>query len=534
MGSKKGVWALLMSFCFLFLGVRAFGQEKVELSTMLTKVKPAVVLIVVQVQGEVVLNTPDGPQTLPVEGITSTGSGFIINPRGYLVTNGHVVQLYHENNEEQLQDFFLRKALLENILGAKAKEMSEGQIARQLDLLVRKYRPKAQITIKKDLRVVLSNRKVYPAEVKAYSPPIQPAPGKMAIPGYHYKAEAGKDISILKIEDKDLPIVVLGDSDYVQLGEPVYIVGYPGAVIQHPYLDFQIEPTVTTGTISGVKVDVKGMPVIQTDAPITWGNSGGPAFNHRGEVIGVATFTSIVRGQAIQGFNFLVPINTVKEFIRASGVPMGEESLFNRLWEEALELYSRGEFKAALAKLDEVNRLHPNFPDVLKLQKEILRYLHQEEKAPSEKKGTNFVLYIVAAGLLVLVVGGFIFWQKKAPKEEVAAPSEATRVISAEIYGVLVGEEGPVAGKVFKIGPKGLKIGRDPAKNEVVIPDDRISREHAWVGPEGEGVIVKDLGSSNGTFVNDTSRRITKQVLKEGDVIILGKGRFASLKFKQA
>ena len=533
MDKKRGIFGTIVALMLLF-SVCGYCQENVELSTMLTKVKPAVVLIVVQVNGEVVLSTPEGPQNLPVEGITSTGSGFLINPRGYLVTNGHVVQLYHENNEEQLQDFFLRKALLENFLGTKAKEMSEAQIARKLDLLVRKYRPKSQVTIKKDLKVVLSNRKVYPAEVKAYSPPIQPAPGKMAVPGYHYKAEAGKDISILKIEDKDLPIVILGDSDYVQLGEPVYIVGYPGAVIQHPFLGFQIEPTVTTGTISGVKVDVKGMPVIQTDAPITWGNSGGPAFNHRGEVIGVATFTSIVRGQAIQGFNFLVPINTVKEFIRASGVPMGEESLFNRLWEEALELYARGDFKAALAKLDEVNRLHPNFPDVLKLQKEILRYLHRQNQAPS-KGGMKAIYGVLGVIVLILVViGGVIFWQKRAPKEEVTPLSQATQVVSAEIYGVLMGEEGPLAGKVFKIGPQGLKIGRDPAKNDIVVPDERVSREHAWIGPEEEGVVVKDLGSSNGTFVNDTSRRITKQALKEGDIIILGKGRFASFKFKQA
>jgi len=56
--------------------------------------------------------------------------------------------------------------------------------------------------------------------------------------------------------------------------------------------------------------------VIQTDAAITWGNSGGPAFSFRGEVIGVATFisTTLEGDQAIQGFNFLIPVDSVNEF----------------------------------------------------------------------------------------------------------------------------------------------------------------------------------------------------------------------------
>ena len=517
---------------FFLVGVQA---QEPDVAKMLTRVKPAVVLIVVQVQGEVTLMGPEGPQNFPPKSITSTGSGFLINPRGYLVTNGHVVQLYYENNEQQLKDFFLRKVLLDHLIGAQAQGLSDKALARKLNALVKKYRDQAQVVIKKDLKVVLSNRKIYPAEVKAYSPPLQPLPGKMAVPGYHYKSESGKDISILKIEDKDLPIVTLGDSDYVQLGEPVYIVGYPGAVIQHPYLGFQVEPTVTTGTISGAKVDVKGMPVIQTDAPVTWGNSGGPAFNRRGEVIGVATFGSIAQGQAIQGFNFLVPINTVKEFIRASGVPMGEKSLFNSLWEEALDLYSQGRFKEALTKLDEVNRLHPNFPDVLKLQKEILRMVHSEGTRAQETRGSQKGLYfILVVGVLALTAGGFLWWRNRKAQPVSVPPAEATKVVSEEICGILVGEEGPLAGKVFKIGPKGLKIGRDPAKNDIVVEDERVSREHAWVGPEGNKVIVKDLGSSNGTFVNDTSFRITKQELNEGDLIILGKGRFAVFKFKIA
>ena len=514
----------------LFLATNSFSQDT-ELTKMLVRVKPAVVLIYVQVSGEVTLNTEEGPQKFPPVEISATGSGFIIHPRGYLVTNGHVVQLYYENNEEQLRDFFLRKVLLQTFIGPEAQNLPKGQLEQRLNNLVEQFKKRSQVIIKKDLKVILSNKQVFSAEIKAYSPPIQPQPGKLSVPGYHYKAEAGKDISILKIENKDLPIVYLGDSDLVQLGEPIYIVGYPGAVISHPYLTPQIEPTVTTGTISGTKLDIKGMPVIQTDAAVTWGNSGGPAFNKRGEVIGVATFGSIAQGQAIQGFNFLVPINTVKEFIRASGVPLGEGSIFNKLWEEALNLYYEGKFKEALEKLEEVNRIHKDFPDVVKLQKQIQKLIVNKEEA--EKN--NLLPYILAILGLAAVGAGLYIWKSKKKEEPVVEPPKAeTKVVSTEVYGILVGESGPIAGKVFKIGPKGVKIGRDPNKNDIVIKDDRISREHAWVGPEGNNIVVKDLDSSNGTFINNTETRITKHILKEGDVIILGKGNFASLKFKKA
>jgi len=525
---------LVLGLIFWSLSTTPCFPQDTELTQMLVRVKPAVVLIYVQVTGEVTINTDEGPQKFSAEPITRTGSGFLIHPRGYLVTNGHVVQIYYENNEEQLRDYFLRKILLQYFIGNDSQHAPEDRLLKQLNKLVNQFKKNAQVVIKKDLKVILSNRQVYTAEVKAYSPPIQPRPGKLSVPGYNYKAEAGKDISILKIEDKDLPIVYLGDSDSVQLGEPVYIVGYPGVVISHPYLTPQIEPTVTTGTISGTKIDVKGMPIIQTDAAVTWGNSGGPAFNRRGEVIGVATFISMRQGQAIQGFNFLVPINTVKEFIRASGVPIGEASIFNKLWEEALSLYYQGKFNEALEKLEEVNRIHRDFPDVIKLQKQIQTLIvNNKHGGHKSKKILPYILILVG---LAVIGAGFYVWNKSKRKEEevTTPPKMETKVVSTEVYGILVGESGPIAGKVFKIGPKGVKIGRDPNKNDIVIPDDRISREHAWVGPEGDSVVVKDLDSSNGTFVNNTDVRITKQALKEGDVIILGKGNFASLKFKKA
>lgn len=85
----------------------------------------------------------------------------------------------------------------------------------------------------------------------------------------------------------------------------------------------------------------------------------------------------------------------------------------------------------------------------------------------------------------------------------------------------LVATAGLLTNRTFHIGPKGLTIGRDPSKCQVIIPDDEISRLHAWIGLNELGeVLLRDNNSANGTYVNKA--RITEKVLRPTDQIALG------------
>jgi len=120
-----------------------------------------------------------------------------------------------------------------------------------------------------------------------------------------------KDIAVLKIDAKGLSVAPLGDSDALRIGEPAVAIGSP----------FGLEATVTQGIISTTARDPRELrmemdarrvkKLIQTDASINQGNSGGPLLNARGEVIGV--------NQAIlpyaRGIGFAIPINEVKNTI---------------------------------------------------------------------------------------------------------------------------------------------------------------------------------------------------------------------------
>lgn len=105
------------------------------------------------------------------------------------------------------------------------------------------------------------------------------------------------DLAFLKIDAVDLPTIPLGNSNDVQVGEEVLLVGAPKG----------LEQTVSNGLISGIRLD-EGVRVLQTSAAASPGSSGGPLLNRNGEAIGVMSF-KVVNGENL---NFTIPINYVR------------------------------------------------------------------------------------------------------------------------------------------------------------------------------------------------------------------------------
>ncbi len=120
------------------------------------------------------------------------------------------------------------------------------------------------------------------------------------------------DISLLKIDGKDLPSLKLGNSDDVIIGEWAIAMGNPFGLFE-----ISDKPTVTVGVVSATNMNLnaeggrfyRGM--IQTDAAINQGNSGGPLLNSSGEVIGVNAVIFTPNAGSI-GLGFAIPINRVK------------------------------------------------------------------------------------------------------------------------------------------------------------------------------------------------------------------------------
>ena len=175
--------------------------------------------------------------------VKGLGSGFIISPEGYILTNDHVA--------------------------GNAKEIT----------------------------VTMTNGEKYPAELIG--------------------TDMISDVSLLRIKGKNFPYVKLGNSDDVMIGEWAIAFGNPFGLFEN--ID---KPIVTAGVVSakGMNLNVDNnrsyRGLIQTDAVINSGNSGGPLVNSAGEVIGINTliYTAGV-SQAYIGYGFAIPINRVRSIV---------------------------------------------------------------------------------------------------------------------------------------------------------------------------------------------------------------------------
>jgi serine protease Do len=115
------------------------------------------------------------------------------------------------------------------------------------------------------------------------------------------------DVALIKVDASGLPVIPLGDSSRMEVGEPVMAVGNP----------FGLEQTVTTGIVSATGRTIGEGPYddfIQTDASINPGNSGGPLINARGEAIGINTAIVSGNGGSV-GIGFAIPTNLAKPVV---------------------------------------------------------------------------------------------------------------------------------------------------------------------------------------------------------------------------
>ncbi|MDR2658292.1 MAG: trypsin-like peptidase domain-containing protein [Oscillospiraceae bacterium] len=153
----------------------------------------------------------------------------------------------------------------------------------------------------------------------------------ITVGGEEYPAElvasdSTTDLAVLKVTDAalTLPAVPLGDSDAVEVGEWVMVIGTP--------LDASLTNTLTVGVVSGLNREVPvssssnrqrtttiSTDMIQTDAAINSGNSGGAMFNTKGELIGIPSIKMSSSGMfgiaSIEGVGYAIPVNTVKTVV---------------------------------------------------------------------------------------------------------------------------------------------------------------------------------------------------------------------------
>jgi S1-C subfamily serine protease len=315
-----------------------------------------------------------------------SGSGAFINPNGYIATNAHVTDATHQGDDKG------KESVLTSFISQLARDYNKDprEIFANRELLQGILSEARLQSLTHIHHVILPNGDNFPFEIKAFGAPVG----------------EGKDVSIIKIEVKNAPVLKLGDSDKVQLQDHVTVFGYPGAA-DTGVLDQKsaLEASITDGKVSAKKNAQDGAPVLQISAPATHGNSGGPVLNDKGEILGMLTFRGdTVNGQEVQGFNFIIPSSTMMEFIKQAGTT-NEEGLVDKRYREGLEAYWDGGYTKAIQKFEEVARLYPQHSETARL----IRDSQQAIAEGKEKSGLGSLVMVGVLGLIGLIVlGGII------------------------------------------------------------------------------------------------------------------------------
>lgn len=225
-------------------------------------------------------------------------------------------------------------------------------------------------------------------------------------------AFTSSDVAILKAEG-NFPTVSLAKAGLTKEGDAMTAIGYPGFVDNNIRTDqWQTVPTITQGTIASV---YNGYPyggrLLQTNAQIAPGNSGGPAFNDKGEQVGLMTYGAInCSDQRCFGNGTFRDVGDLHTLIRKNNISL-KEGTITIDWKKGLDAYEKGNYKVALTQFDSVKRAYPaNY-----LAPELSRIARAKIGTPTDTSGgmnlkTLIIVIVVttfsigAAAVIVLLV----------------------------------------------------------------------------------------------------------------------------------
>ncbi len=423
----------------MYAGTVYSADTDVERTIMLEKNRPAVVFIVTLVTGLVAWKDYEADiKTLgldyPVPVLSGAmGSGFFVTPDGYIVTNGHVVNDFDSDLMEKLpllKDFADQYIqAYEKYTGRSVSSENYNSFFKTVvkayingDLVIKDYDVKVLVGVGKVVTGEGNIKKWYVARIIDSSP---------------FEKE---DIALIKIEIQHAPSLIVSSRD-ADIGEKVWVMGYPGAVTFHDLLseETMLIPSITSGVVSGYREKISGVRVLQSDVSVTHGNSGGPMLDSEGKVIGVTSFGSsdpTGSGREVPGFNFFVPGKYVVDMMHRNNVENRQDPVMD-IWEEGLRLYYNKHYSAAIEKFRLVKEIYPGFPYVDDYIANAHEKIMKGEDVPLGP--SPLMIGLIAAAVAAAGGGGFYYYMRRRKKRGII-PLQTRGAPALQGYSVETGQ----------------------------------------------------------------------------------------------
>ena len=287
------------------------------------------------------------------------GSGFFVTQDGYLLTNAHVVQASAEDVKRLLVGGVTQgtaeQAFVQSVRDGLAQglqtDVSDEQAQKLARWLSGVYVSDVQVeSVKPTYRIAFGSHS--PKEIENQGLPVRVVAQGEPVPG--------KDVAVLKA-DSGLHVALPLASQAPGQGAMLEVVGYPCGcqAAEDVGPDKTLVPALTLGSVQGELPMASGWWATGTDARMEHGNSGGPALDRSGQVVGLATF----RGGSSQGYNFVLPIAVTREFTHQAHVRPAQGTL-GQQYTQAVSEFQGQHYRAALPLFQQVARADSQNPYV--------------------------------------------------------------------------------------------------------------------------------------------------------------------------
>jgi serine protease Do len=336
--------------------------------------------------------------------VAATCSGWFVTPTGYLVTAAHCVT----------KDSTITDGLASNVLPRYIDHAYKSDLARWK----RQSIPVDQ-TIHSELRAFETkwyeqNSGITHTSVKAtVALGIRGKNGQRsqrALPARivsHGTPYPGEDFALLKVSGQNnLPTMPLGNESKLEVGDNLYIDGFPGTVTDSNLFTQQsrLQPTFTDGLLSAFRTTNKNIPYLQTQAPAFHGNSGGPVLDANGNVVGtlIAGAADPNTGQLVAGEQFVLPASVITHLLASQHVTP-QLGAVTKDYDAALRDYFNGYYTWALAGFRRVLAAFPGHPYAA----QYARLAQQQIAAGHDRtpKGSSFPWLAVGIAAAAVVIG---------------------------------------------------------------------------------------------------------------------------------
>lgn len=381
-------------------------------------VSPAVVRVISDVSGQVICKrcASDGSTiTFPLSGgsynLAFSGTGVFISPDGYILTADHVVD--YDNNQDIVVDFF--NAAVNEVAQTYGYTQSQAQ-----QLLLQLY-DNGQISIPTQV----TSQKAFLST--AYTGQLQNSAQVTSYDVTRIIANSpwGKqDTAVVKVEASDVPYVKLAPQTTVSVQDNITAIAFPGDADTGDFtalfkptdsdvnsINSLLGSSVNNGQITAEKTWSDGTQVYETSGIGSFGSSGGPVVNEKGELVGFIDAISATSGSRVV---YMVPSDVARSYLRQAGVENAAGGTFMTEWTKAISEYDATgpcHFTNAAKDLRKVKNDYPQFGGVQSFLKDATARATPAECPASTPLGLSSgpaLLIGIIAGLILLAIVVFL------------------------------------------------------------------------------------------------------------------------------